>query len=182
MRANSELRWVTECITQVTGNPFAVPACSPGAAAVHPSGNFVFATCGASILAYAVNSTSGALTAIAGSPFAAGAKPRTVAADPTGRFLYVGNHALAPAESSISAFSINPTTGSLTQIAGSPFASNETSFITLDPRGEFLYVASENSSLLTVYAVNSVTGALTATGSPIPNGAGTHPVAIAILK
>ena len=35
---------------------------------------------------YTINATTGALTAIAGSPFPAGALPGSVAVDPTGKF------------------------------------------------------------------------------------------------
>ena len=40
---------------------------------------------------YTMNPVSGALFAIAGSPFAAGAEPISVAVDPSGKFAYVAN-------------------------------------------------------------------------------------------
>ncbi len=43
------------------------------------------------VSAYAVDPASGALTPIAGSPFAAGNGPDSIAVDPTGRFAYVSN-------------------------------------------------------------------------------------------
>lgn len=60
----------------------------------------------------------GALTPVAGSPFpvAPAFSPALVTADPTGYFLYVASRSRH-----VSAFTIDGTTGQLTQIAVSPF-------------------------------------------------------------
>lgn len=68
--------------------------------------------------AFTINTTTGALTAVAGSPFAAGTNPRAITTDPSGKFAYVTNET----GNSVSAYSINTTTGALTAMAGSPFA------------------------------------------------------------
>jgi 6-phosphogluconolactonase len=65
---------------------------------------------------YTINATTGALTAIAGSPFPAGSFPFSVAVDPTGKFAYVANSS----SNNVSGYTINATTGALTAIAGSP--------------------------------------------------------------
>jgi DNA-binding beta-propeller fold protein YncE len=67
---------------------------------------------------YTINATTGTLTPIPGSPFAAVAAPLTVVVDPTGRFAYVANAHSA----NVSGYTINVITGVLTSIAGSPFA------------------------------------------------------------
>ena len=41
------------------------------------------------VSAYSIDSTTGTLTPVAGSPFPAGVNPISVAVDPTGRFAYV---------------------------------------------------------------------------------------------
>ncbi len=41
------------------------------------------------ISAYSINSATGALTQVTGSPFTAGTNPRSVAVDPTARFFVV---------------------------------------------------------------------------------------------
>ena len=69
-------------------------------------------------LATAINASSGALTPVAGSPFAAGTTPTYVAVDFTGKFAYVTNSG----SNNISAFKINASSGALTSVAGSPFA------------------------------------------------------------
>jgi DNA-binding beta-propeller fold protein YncE len=60
----------------------------------------------------------GALTAITGSPFAAGDGPSAVAVDPTGRFVYVANSS----SGTISVFAITGSTGALSAVSGSPYA------------------------------------------------------------
>jgi 6-phosphogluconolactonase (cycloisomerase 2 family) len=59
-------------LTQIQGSPVAA-AGNPCSVAVHPSGGFVYvANSGsANVSAYSVDTTTGALTALTGSPFAA---------------------------------------------------------------------------------------------------------------
>lgn len=85
---------------------------------------------------------------------------------------------------SVSAYSIDPATGTLTPIAGSPFkAGNGPSAITADARGSFVFVAEDGSvpgargsncsnlhSVLMVESVNSDTGALSQTASKTLHG------------
>jgi 6-phosphogluconolactonase (cycloisomerase 2 family) len=111
----------------------------------------------------------------------AGANANSVAVDPAGKFLYVGNNSLG-SNSQIFVFSIDAATGTPTQVGTQVPSGDTPAFITIDPSGDLAYVANLDSSTITVYAVNKTTGALTATGSPIPNGADTFPAAIAILK
>lgn len=70
------------------------------------------------VSAYTVNATSGALTVVAGSPFAAGTFLQGIAVDPLGKFVYTSNFS----SNNVSAFSINGTSGALTPVTGSPFA------------------------------------------------------------
>jgi DNA-binding beta-propeller fold protein YncE len=69
------------------------------------------------ISGYTINTTTGALTAVTGSPFAAGSVPSSVAVDPSGKFAYVTN-----GDDTISGYTINSSTGALTAMSGSPFA------------------------------------------------------------
>lgn len=169
----------TGALAQITGSPFPAGGAVVRALTVDPTAKFVFAALGGEGLgAYRIGA-SGALTPLAGSPFAAGANPNTVAVDPAGKFLYVGNDSLGT-NSQIFVFSIDAAAGTPTQV-GTPVPSGDTpAFVTIDPSGDLLYVANIDSNTITVYAVNKTTGALTATGSPIPNGADTNPRSIAI--
>ena len=71
---------------------------------------------GGNVSAYTINATSGALTPVTGSPFAAGHFSMTAAVDPSDSFAYVVNFT----DDSISGYSINPKSGALKQVAGSP--------------------------------------------------------------
>jgi DNA-binding beta-propeller fold protein YncE len=61
-----------------------------------------------SIYGYRINPTTGVLTPIAGSPFAAGSAPWSMAVDPSGRFAYVPNSG-----NNVSGYTIDSTTGAL---------------------------------------------------------------------
>jgi 6-phosphogluconolactonase (cycloisomerase 2 family) len=147
-----------------------------------PSGKFLYAAGSGSFGAFTVDAASGALTPIPGTPDLSSGNLQTATVDPSGKFLYVSDDAYAP-DSQIFVLSINPTTGLLTPISGSPFASVEFPYsVTIDPSGDLAYVALGSSAELSVYFVDKATGALTSAGNPISNGANTDPRSIAILQ
>ena len=125
---------------------------------------------------FAVDPTSGALTALAGSPFAAGSSPSAVAADLSNKFLYVANKL----SNNVSAFTVDAKTGALTEITGSPFAVGSAPVaLSVDPLGKFVYVVNQNSNSLSVFALDSSSGALTpASGSPFPTAVNPNSVAV----
>jgi 6-phosphogluconolactonase len=118
---------------------------------------------------YWINSDTGTLEEVSGSPFTTGTQPFGVAADPTGKYLYVPNIS----SNNISAYSINPSTGFLTSITGSPFTAEvNPAGIAADPSGKYLYVANMGSANLSAYSIDASTGSLTSiTGSPFSTGA-----------
>jgi 6-phosphogluconolactonase len=63
--------------------------------------------------------TGGSLKEVSGSPYAVGTGPTGVIVDPTGSYVYVANKG----SNNISGFTLTATSGQLTAIAGSPFAS-----------------------------------------------------------
>lgn len=69
-----------------------------------------------SIVAYTVNSTTGNLTKVAGSPFKVTGQDNFMDIDETGKFLYTANG------NTVTGFHINSTTGVLTRVPGSPFS------------------------------------------------------------
>jgi 6-phosphogluconolactonase (cycloisomerase 2 family) len=120
---------------------------------------------------FRVNSTTGALTEVPGSPYAVMGGQNDIAVDPTGRFVYVSNQGA----NNITAYSVDAATGSLFPIPGSPFVTgNNPGAIAIDPTGRFLYVYTFTvssfglqTSAVYVYVIDSSTGVLTsATGSP----------------
>jgi uncharacterized repeat protein (TIGR01451 family) len=145
---------------------------------VDPTGKFAYVANGnsANISAYTINPSTGALTAIAGSPFPAGSTPSSVVVDPTGKFAYVANFSSA----NVSAYTINPSTGALTDIVGSPFPTFDTPIsLVVDPTGKFAYVANRGSNNVSGYTINPSTGALTPiAGSPF--SAGSEPFSVVV--
>jgi len=87
---------------------------------VDPNGKFVYVANAIenNVSGYTIDSTSGALTAIVGSPFATGLSPDSVTVDSSGKFVYTANIGA----NTVSGYTIDPATGALTVIAGSPFA------------------------------------------------------------
>ena len=125
---------------------------------------------------YTINSTTGALAAIAASPFAAGSNPYSIAVDPTGNFVYVANGY----SYDVSGYTIDSATGALTAIAASPFAAGSNPYsVAVDPTGRFVYVVNEYSNDVSGYTINSTTGALAAIAAS-PFAAGSNPVFVAI--
>jgi 6-phosphogluconolactonase len=171
-----KINTTTGALKQVAGSPFA--SAYPIGLVVDPSGKFVYVTdggvssSGGGVWAYKINTTSGALSEVLGSPFAAGAQPASVVVGPTGKFAYVGNAGGA----TISAYQINTSSGALTQVKGSPFLGASTPYgVTVDPTGGFLYVANNSYNTgygsVSGYQINATSGALTlVAGSPLAAG------------
>jgi 6-phosphogluconolactonase (cycloisomerase 2 family) len=116
-------------LSLLAGSPYAAGA-APGFISGDVFGRFVYvANSGdaigtAAISGFTVNTTTGELVAMAGSPFAAGQNPIGFTIDETGRFAYSAN----TGSGDISSYTINSTTGVLTQTAGSPVASGTSPF------------------------------------------------------
>jgi len=114
------------------------------------------------IQGYSINHTTGALTAIPGSPFSTSGGD-TIIADPLGRFVFLSDSS----GGEVSAFQIDPSTGALTQSPGSPFAAPIVSGYNLavDGTSTYLYISQGDSSLPTAgFSIDPNSGAL----SPIP--------------
>jgi 6-phosphogluconolactonase len=156
---------------------FSTQRLSPRSIAVDASGRFVYTanggsrTAGFGVLAYAINTGSGGLSPVAGSPFTAGTNPSAVAVSPSGRFAYVTNQA----SGDDSAFAIELTTGALAA-AGRTATESAPLDVSVDPSGRFAYVV--NFDGISAYAINSATGGLTSVGPTV--AAGSVPVSIAV--
>lgn len=169
-------------LTTITGFPMTVTLNLPIVTyntyqmTTDPAGQFLFlSSSGANdIFVYAIDSTTGALTAVPGSPFTSQyIEPGNIATDGLGRFLYVCV-ATTHGGSSIVGYTIG-SSGALTVIPGSPFSANVWE-IQGEASGHYLVGTSGNSVAFTgldddhlyVYSINQTTGALTAaTGSPV---------------
>src|SRR4029077_10260967 len=90
--------------------------------------------------------------------------------DPTGKFLYEVNDKNGATTNDLFGFAINPSTGALTPISGSPFASGtNTLSVSIDPTGKYLYTADSGGdgtppalpTSISAFSINATTGALT---------------------
>src|SRR5277367_2895443 len=125
------------------------------------------------ISGFAINSSSGELTLIAGSPFTSAEGPNgptAIIVDPSGRFVYAVSEGTS---SSIWCFTITSNTGQLTAVANSPFSLAAGGlFALVDPIGNYFYMGSQTGKGIDGYTYNSSTGALTLlSGSPFLVGA-----------
>jgi 6-phosphogluconolactonase len=157
-------------LTEITGSPFDAGTTDRlWSGAVSPNGTFLFATSeltgnSAVTAVFSINSTTGVLTPVAGSPFSTEGGETIV--DSSSQFLYVGS-AL-----DLGAYSIDSTTGVITELPGSPYpVPAGVNALTLDPTGKFLYVSlfaaleEAGSPGIITYSLNATTGALTKTAT-----------------
>jgi YVTN family beta-propeller protein len=176
-------------------------AVDPQSIAVDPAGKFAYVASGSCnggfsgyVSMYTINPTTGALASI-GPPVPSNDElTESVTVDPFGKFAYVtsSGDVWDGDFGSVSMYSINPTTGALTSttggiigtgINGTPEFFNSVAF---DPTGKFAYAADGGafptgtfggSSSVSMYTVNSSTGALTSIGVI---DAGNGPASVAV--
>jgi len=131
---------------------------------------------------YAFTVSAGALTPAPGSPVSVADGVSSVAASPTGNYVFVPN----PATNTISGYSVHPAAASLLQmVPSSPFPNicgtsttcSSPFGATIDPGGKFLYIANFASTDISQYSIDGSTGALTTLTSTTPT-AGTNPAFI----
>lgn len=163
-----------------SGSPFFANL-SPTNIAMAHSGNFVYVTNPGIGMVTGFSFANGVLTQVPGSPVVSGTGAAALAVDGSDRYLYVANpsanNPLLASIGNISGFNIDPGTGALSPILGSPFTSTlgtGPTAITLDPSGRFVYATTPGStSSIWCFAINSTNGQLTAaSGSPFSLAAG----------
>jgi DNA-binding beta-propeller fold protein YncE len=119
------------------------------------------------VIAYREDPNSGVLTQISGSPYAAGDGAHSLVLHPSGKFLYVANP--GQNENDISLFTI-ASNGALTEIfprTSLGLLASQPQLLAMDPAGGFLYVANTGLNNISVFSIDSGSGALIQiTGSP----------------
>jgi 6-phosphogluconolactonase (cycloisomerase 2 family) len=129
------------------------------------------------INAFEIN-TDGSLTPLASSPFSTGGvgaegpiESMAIVHTTSGSILYAANGG----DPSVSAFTINPGTGNITPINGSPFLLNDstgTYDLAASPNHRFLFVTNEAGTAIHVFAIAASNGGLNEiAGSPFPASA-----------
>jgi 6-phosphogluconolactonase (cycloisomerase 2 family) len=121
--------------------------------------------------------SGGVLSALPGSPYAAGTQPSAIASDSTGGDVYVTDFAHAH----VLGYSVGAN-GVLAPLSGSPFpAGNQPSAIVVSPVYPYAYVVNSLDSTVEAYSISN--GNLTFLGgssSPVTYATGSQPVAIGI--
>jgi 6-phosphogluconolactonase (cycloisomerase 2 family) len=162
-------------LTTASGSPYLVGQ-SLFADIVDNSGKFLYVQGESGVYGFSIQS-GGTLTPVSGSPFSAAGPPSSpgfptpahlMAVDQSNRYLYVSTSA------GISAYTMDPSTGQLAAISGSPFGSSVSGpwTITVTPNNSFLYeLQATNTGVMYGYGIDSSTGGLTALpGSPFSVG------------
>jgi len=105
------------------------------------------------LFGYSVGS-SGALTAITGSPYQAGVKPSALATEPTSRFIFVTDYA----SDELIGYEVL-STNVLSFMINGPFKTgDEPTSITIDPRGIYMYVTNSLDNSVSSYSISLPTG------------------------
>jgi 6-phosphogluconolactonase len=162
-------------LTPVPGSPFRAGG-NPLSLAVGAGGKFLYSAnpdaTNPSISGFSIDPTTGALSALSGSPFSLPVS-HYMATDQTGAYLYVTSGA------SIVGYSIDANTGALTALKGFPVATGANAYsITVDPTNQFLYVANDGAANISGFNLDASTGALIPMAGPL-FPAGNHPAFIA---
>jgi 6-phosphogluconolactonase (cycloisomerase 2 family) len=136
------------------------------------SGKFVYVTNPSIGMVSGFSFSNGVLTPVPNSPVVSGLGAYGLAVDAGDQFLYVANPSASnpPPYSTtignISGFSIDPGTGALTTILGSPFTATNGSgptAITVDPSGTFVYAVTTGSSFsIWCFTIDPTNGQLVA--------------------
>lgn len=166
----------TGALTPVAGSPFLADV-GPNGVVVDPSGQFVYVSNGATLdVSRLLLDPTGTLT-LRGQFNTTSSVPVSLAIAPSDAFLYTAGHGTV-ATGTISGFTVNTATGSLTGIAGPPFAfSNPQIGIAIDPTSHFIFSNGDPHFLY----INSIAadGTLTQTAtSGVQTGEGGTAVAV----
>jgi 6-phosphogluconolactonase (cycloisomerase 2 family) len=159
----------TGALTAMTGLPAlgANAAATPNALDSDSNGNFLFvalAVASNNLAGFAINHTTGALTAVPGSPYTvAGGALRGVTLDPQDRFLYT-----VDSVSNVQAFAVNTSTGQLTAVGTAQSVGGVANGILIDPSGQFVYVPFPTG--IATFSINS-DGSLTSQ-TPVTTASG----------
>jgi len=159
----------TGALKPINGSPFA--AGTNLYLTLDPQNRFLFTSVDdppGGVFAFTMDSTSGALTAVPGSPFLplpnypGNTQPGQVVVDATGSFVFTP----LTITGQVAAFAINAPGGTLTAVPGSPFTAGNRPLAaaTID---SFLYVSNTQDGTISGYSINPTNGVLAPlNGSP----------------
>ncbi len=139
---------------------------------VDPTGKFVYVATfqdHSYISAFRINPNTGSLIAV--KRVETETQPASIAVHPSGKFAYLVHFF------GISVFTVSTVTGKLALRTNVKFPGERPNSVAVDPHGKFAYVTGGNSANVVAYAINPVTGSLTAKGSVV---AGNNPMQVVV--
>jgi 6-phosphogluconolactonase (cycloisomerase 2 family) len=175
------------------GTPNFPVGSNPSAIAPHTSGAFLYIAdfAGNDVTLLDINKSNGSLSVpvstsivVTTNPpniFPAGSGPISLQMSPTAPFLFVANQG----SSNVSAYVVDPGTGGLSTVGGSPGSpflispASHPAALAVSPKGDFLFVANGTEGTVAVFGIAS-NGVLTQVGAPVSLGAGATPGGIAV--
>ena len=160
----------TGLLTPIDPTPFGGNAVFGGAIAFRPDAKFLYTT-GNGLNAFAIDSATGKLERVEGSPFNANVSSdptaTNIAIEPRGKFLYATQ--FVPG-SRVFGFSIDDASGKLTPVPGNALTLTAPYSAGVEPLGRFLYVGRDDGKL-SVLAVKQSDGTISEIdGSPVDHG------------
>jgi 6-phosphogluconolactonase (cycloisomerase 2 family) len=154
------------------GTVYLPPMSSTFTLAMNPSQTLLYVgdNAGGGTSGFATDANTGDLTPLAGSPFPV-SPSLSLAVDPSERFLVIARG------SNVQSYRIDPATGGIefvdVVVGGTPWS------LTIEPSGQYIYVANVNSNNVSGFRLNADTGTLSAVpGSPF--GAGANPYQVVV--
>jgi len=164
----------TGFLTPVAGSPFTAGT-NPIYLALDRQCRYVYAPNYLSndLSSYVIDQNTGALTQLPGSPHEVGSNPDYSGMDSLGRFLYVPLQGPNVTGNTVLGYAINPDTGALTAVPGSPFTTGGLGpgQAIVDPSNRFVFVVNVSSNSVSAFSIDSSTGALSQVpGSPWATG------------
>jgi 6-phosphogluconolactonase len=171
----------TGVLAPVAGSPFSISGVNPAPRRIVAVGSYLFAADfnANSVDVFSITLATGVLKEVSnGAPFATDTGPYSLAVDVTGSILYTAN--VGPSNAgSISAFTVDLSSGVLTPVAGNPLAIPVINNISVDAQGKYLFVP-EAAGLAVYPIVNRATGALSAPVAGSPFATGTNPFSVTV--
>src|SRR6266404_610890 len=150
------------------------PGSGPRHIAFHPNGKFAYALTEMedSVTAFAYKARNGSLSplqtvsalSMLRKDFKGPKEAAEIVVHPSGRFLYASNRS---GIDTISAFSINPSKGTLQLKNEYPTMGKTPRNFAIDPTGKFLLAANQESNTIVTFRIDAITGALTPVGDPV---------------
>jgi YVTN family beta-propeller protein len=150
---------------------------SPLSVAINRDGKYLYVLdMFGAVPAFAIDSVTGELLAVPGSPFGGSGTPNVMVVDPPGKRLYVGD------VSTVVAYRIYDSKGTLQLLRQSPFAGvSDALGMSFDLADGFLYVANNSGNTVSGFQADKNSGNLRLlSDSPYP--AGTNPTSVTVVS